>query len=287
MLRDCDLSEASDLYGLGALLHLAMTGDSPFPARLGEPAGEVVLRVLREPPPIVSGEDVPAELPGLLSRLLAKDPADRPATAAEVAAEFRQMVVPVGPADAPTEEGPGFDDFRDELPAVRSTTAAPPPMPAKAPVVRRPRRPRGVSRGAVIAAAAVVSVVAVVPVLFRPGPEPTGSQPSVTPTSIPSPSAAPTSTPPAPPAVQLQLDPPRDQRTSVVLRWSSSKPLTFAVIVAEQGGKEPKTYFVRQGTTLTVPVSPTLKYCFVVQGTDGADDYESAPKAIRGATCQG
>src|SRR5882757_5752777 len=111
VLRDGELSEQADVYGLGAVLHLALTGHSPFPARTGETADDVVLRVLREPPPAVSGRDVTPALSELLSRMLAKEPADRP-EAFEVVSELEALLLR---EDEPGADELDFDDFRDEL----------------------------------------------------------------------------------------------------------------------------------------------------------------------------
>jgi hypothetical protein len=87
--------------------------------------------------------------------------------------------------------------------------------------------------------------------------------------------------------VEIVLQAPQDRHSFVVLNWKSSKPLDYAVFMAEQGGKGgPKTTYRGEGTTLTIPVSPGLKYCFEVQGTDGTATYVSSPKPIRGATCK-
>ncbi|WSK76143.1 hypothetical protein OG570_32880 [Amycolatopsis sp. NBC_01286] len=51
--------EANDMYGLGAVVHFALTGGSPHPGKLGERQGERVLRVLREPVPAIHREDAP------------------------------------------------------------------------------------------------------------------------------------------------------------------------------------------------------------------------------------
>ncbi|GAA1358388.1 protein kinase domain-containing protein [Saccharothrix algeriensis] len=67
----------TDLYGLGAVLHFALTGHSPHPARIGEMTGERVLRVLGDPVPAISRPDVPVALSTAIGRLLAPDPAKR------------------------------------------------------------------------------------------------------------------------------------------------------------------------------------------------------------------
>lgn len=83
----------SDLYGLGCMLHAALTGRPPFE---GNAALSVMRRQVREPPPplphrLANGAEPSAALRALLSRLLAKDPGDRPSTLEEVLSVFERM----------------------------------------------------------------------------------------------------------------------------------------------------------------------------------------------------
>jgi eukaryotic-like serine/threonine-protein kinase len=74
---------ASDWYSFGCVLHELLTGTPPFTG----PTVDVVMRQhLDVPPPPVTRADVPAELANLVTHLLAKDPADRPSSEADVAA---------------------------------------------------------------------------------------------------------------------------------------------------------------------------------------------------------
>ncbi len=267
VLRDGELSEEADIYGLGAVLYLALAGQAPFPARPGESPDDVVLRVLREPAPEVSGQDVPPALTSLVRRMLAKDAGTRP-DAAAVVREFETLLR--GTTDAADELD--FDDFRDELAAGRSSAPV-----AIASAKSKPRSRKAMLVGIV----AAVALVVVVPILLRPGNEtPATGQPSV-PAAPRASQAAPTTEAPL-----IKLEPPQDKGTTVVLKWSFSKPLTYAVFVAEQGGKTPRSTYRGSGTTLTVQVSPGLKYCFEVQGTDGSEVFYSTPRSIRGATCK-
>lgn len=76
-LRTGEKDERSDLYGLGAVLHFALTGQSPHPSRLGETTSERIHRVLTEPVPAISRDDVPIGLSTTIGRLLAPRAADR------------------------------------------------------------------------------------------------------------------------------------------------------------------------------------------------------------------
>lgn len=132
-LRTSVLDVRTDLYGLGAVLHFALTGRSPHPGKLGEPADERVLRVLRTPVPAIARPDVPVALSTVIARLLAIDPAHRPADAATVAAQLAGMVgappVP-GPITAPGPFGPAA-----------TGPAEPAPLPAQIVVPPLPESP--------------------------------------------------------------------------------------------------------------------------------------------------
>ncbi|WP_433260562.1 serine/threonine-protein kinase [Actinosynnema sp. CS-041913] len=73
----------TDLYGLGAVLHFALTGESPHPSRIGEMTGERILRVLGDPVPAISRPDVPIGLSTAIGRLLAPEAAKRTLLMAE------------------------------------------------------------------------------------------------------------------------------------------------------------------------------------------------------------
>ena len=75
---------AADLYSLGVVLFEMVTGQLPLPA--GSPAA-VVMRAMHEEAPHARTlrADIPAELDLLISRLLERNPEDRPPTASEVA----------------------------------------------------------------------------------------------------------------------------------------------------------------------------------------------------------
>lgn len=91
-----------DLYALGVVLFELLTGRLPFDN--SSSMGELLQAIASAPPPSLATlrPDLPAGLTGLLERLLAKRPADRPADGHAVANELqalaRLLVSPVGGA---------------------------------------------------------------------------------------------------------------------------------------------------------------------------------------------
>lgn len=73
---------ASDLYSLGAVTHEMLTGIKPFDR--GTPLAIALAHVMEPPPELPP--DTPADLAAAVTALLAKDPADRPATAEDLVA---------------------------------------------------------------------------------------------------------------------------------------------------------------------------------------------------------
>jgi eukaryotic-like serine/threonine-protein kinase len=87
------IGPASDVFGLGATLFHALTGDKPFPRDPGARDSEdplVRFPQLREEP-LPLPDRLPRALTGLVRRMLAREPAARP-RAADVAAELEPLV---------------------------------------------------------------------------------------------------------------------------------------------------------------------------------------------------
>src|SRR6185295_18805147 len=94
-----DVDIRADLYSLGCTLYFLLAGHPPFPT--GTPIEKLMCHHLEQPKSI--GEvrpEVPASVQDILGRLLRKDPAERYATPAELAADLA-AVATGGPVDRP------------------------------------------------------------------------------------------------------------------------------------------------------------------------------------------
>jgi len=160
------LDGRADLFSLGATLYQAATGTRPFQG----PTLTAVLRAVAEHnprPPHEVNPAMPAVLSGIIMRLLAKNPADRPATAAVIAEELAS---------------PLLSDSQ------HPTTVLPPSQPNAS----RPSRYQGL---VVAIAAAVLALGYVIWVLTRPGTQPVVADKGMPVDPVPTP-VAPNTTPP-------------------------------------------------------------------------------------------
>jgi hypothetical protein len=107
------LDGRADLFGLGAILYEAITGTPAFAA--DDLMTTLALVLMHAPAPIAEVRDgVPPRLVALIDRLMAKEPGDRPASAAEVIVELDAIArgeppVPA-PATAHATEAPTVDE---------------------------------------------------------------------------------------------------------------------------------------------------------------------------------
>jgi hypothetical protein len=85
-----EVTPQADLYSLGAMLYELVTGRPPFQ---GDTPTAVISQHINTPPvaPSWNSEHCPPDLEALILRMLAKVPADRPASAAEVVAALERV----------------------------------------------------------------------------------------------------------------------------------------------------------------------------------------------------
>jgi eukaryotic-like serine/threonine-protein kinase len=127
--READIR--SDIYALGCTFYFALTGQVPFPG--GTAIEKMLHHQLDEPAPIEKFRpDLPAELAAVLRRMMAKQPAERLQTPAEVAAAVAPwrgddgtppMAIPMETAEQPTLSD--FAGLTDEPGVVVDPSAAP------------------------------------------------------------------------------------------------------------------------------------------------------------------
>jgi eukaryotic-like serine/threonine-protein kinase len=172
----------SDVYSLGVVLYEMLAGRPPF---VGENPVAVAAAHVGEPPkPVRSvAPEVPPDVAAVCMGALAKDPADRPLSAGEMAAMLRMEAAPTVPfsvAGMPV----GARSPTQVLPAAASTEVLPRPA-------------SGAKRGFWIAAGALLLLSLLIFGLVRlvgggrPAPAPPGGSPGITQAaSVPVPSVA-------------------------------------------------------------------------------------------------
>ncbi len=201
----------SDLYSFGCLLTSLLTGKPPF---VDDAPVEVLGKHLNDAPPRPSSRraEIPGDLDLLVLDLLAKDPADRPHNAAEIARRLsggKAARPGPGPVPMPVRTFGGLTPPpTGDGPDISATSILPPPPPPS--THGAPRR-----RTALIAALVVAALLAAGAAAFamsrsggdEPATPPVLPVPSVTPT--PTPSATPTESPSAAPtATGAPITPP-------------------------------------------------------------------------------
>ncbi|MGE0711377.1 MAG: bifunctional serine/threonine-protein kinase/formylglycine-generating enzyme family protein [Planctomycetota bacterium] len=119
------VGEAADLYALGVILYEALTGQLPFPA---QSTVELARMHQQEPPPPIDPAQGPRRLIAIIDRLLAKDPAARPAPA-DVVEACKLLIVGSTPAatiEIKPPPGSVFTQWDPLLPPSDQSTLPPP-----------------------------------------------------------------------------------------------------------------------------------------------------------------
>ena len=121
-------SAASDIYSLASTLYALLSGHTAFAHDTDESIVQVLARITREPPPDLRPIGVPDPIWQVVARALEKDPARRPATAAEFANELGRAREQVGLAhlDLRVRTPPGGSIDPEAYPLPPSVTPAVP-----------------------------------------------------------------------------------------------------------------------------------------------------------------
>ena len=135
VLEGASPTPASDVYSLGGTLFCALTGHAAFERRTGEQVVAQFLRISSQPIPDLRTQGLPTDMAAIIERAMARDPADRPATAAEFGDELRAVQrrngVTVDEMSRPVGLGVERRKSPVTLPVHRDTGGTPtPPTPA-------------------------------------------------------------------------------------------------------------------------------------------------------------
>ncbi|HET6613680.1 MAG TPA: protein kinase [Kofleriaceae bacterium] len=154
--RGDPIDHRADIYAMGCLLFRMVAGKPPFEA--DNPMQTLQLQMTAEVPSVAADLatlGAPAEVESVIRRALAKDPADRYASAADLAADLRR-VSPGRARDAVTP-APPFAKKPARTGPMAAFTKAPVPVPM--PAAKRRRRPWAVAGLAVVVLGAGAAVV--------------------------------------------------------------------------------------------------------------------------------
>lgn len=281
--------ERSDVYSLASTLYAAITGTAPFARADDDGVVGLVSRQLGDVPASLATVGVPPAVDAAILGALAKDPAQRPASAAL----FRQeLLAAARTAAATTETAPTGRLIFGGIGATSNTTAAPAQAPAPPhdsaplPPGRRADRTRGMRPDgtrprrfdAGVVAVVVVAIIAVIIVATRSGNDDTDAAPSTpdstlattaAPTSV-APTAAPTAAPTTLPAGTdpVSTDPLTSDPTGTDVSPTTA-PLGPNTVALEGTGFHATSFTSSSGYSFTFPADRKyhyFEYSFTVTG---------------------
>jgi len=121
-LEEKEIDVRSDIYSLGVTLWYMLAGQAPFAGSMAQ----VMSQHLSKPPPFEKLSDLSPSVSDLLTRMLQKDPKDRPQTPAELRREIEACIdlLSANAAAAPAEE---TEEIADNFETVFEEISAPRP----------------------------------------------------------------------------------------------------------------------------------------------------------------
>src|SRR5262245_13633336 len=236
-VRGSDMVDGrADIFSCGVVLYELLTGKKPFEA--DQPTATIV-KILNDPPTPIETlvPDLPAQLVAAVNRALAKDPADRFATAGELSKELQWIRRALGSAGggvpleetrvaAPTE----IRKFQAEVGKTDRKTGTAPRAGATA-AAETPGTPKWVIPAA---AAAVVAVALGGYLIFGRTPAPTAATPAPA-AATPAPAAKAPDVTPASLDTTLKIST-EPSGASIILDGKDTKQATPASIPLKGGG---------------------------------------------------
>ncbi|MGQ4614774.1 protein kinase domain-containing protein [Nocardia sp. R7R-8] len=143
VLRSGVPSVASDVYGLGATLFAMITGHAAYERRSGEQLVAQFLRISADPLPDLRPAGIPDEVAAAIEAGMARDPADRPPSAAAFGEMLRNIPranhEPVEQMTVPTADQPAPEEFSTR--PLTATARFPTPHPETPPTAETTFRP--------------------------------------------------------------------------------------------------------------------------------------------------
>ncbi len=161
--------ERSDLYSLGSTLYMLLTGEPPFAGQGNVSIQSLMYRLVNQPPPRLPADLVPPALDDILQACLAKDPDQRPQSAAALGEALRPLLPssPAAPRRPARTEGTLEPPARSSEPEPESkaeleSKAEPTPKAGVGAVHRRKVSPLAVAGVVVVAVGAVALALSLV-----------------------------------------------------------------------------------------------------------------------------